>query len=559
MSTSLSRSAALASAGTRRRWVAPLAVLLGALLLYCVNLDDGLTVHDELHHILAGRSLLATGEPRIADGLYTRALLHTWLVAQSLRLFGDTLFAARLPSVVPMALLVMVLFVWLRATAGSAAAWTTAVLFAVSPYAVDYAQFVRFYALQMLAFLLAALALQAALQGAGGLLRRAGLGLVALALLALAVELQETTLIGAAGLAAWAALALGLPWLADPAVPRRRKLAVLVLLAGAGLAALLGLWATGQLETLWYRYRTTPLFNQPTAGQFWYYHAWFLLYYPALWPATGLLALLALAAAPRPALLALAILATAFLVSSFAAAKAQRYLAYALPFLFVLWGIGLAALWPALRAGLAGLARGLGPALGIAGSAGQRLGTGLVALACLFLVLANPAWLRSVTLLADIAVPPEQPYIRWSLAVPSLAPVVADAEIVVTTSELETLYHLGRYDLLVGRSRHGELPPAERDEFGRDPRTGRPVVSRAESLALVMDCTASGVMVTTEHHWALEVQADDEVKRLVETRARPVPLPPRSRILAWTWMQPVGWARPAACGQLDRRLARRAG
>jgi len=69
LSTSLSRSAPRVSVDTRRRWLAPLAVLLGAVLLYCVNLDDGLTVHDELHHILAGRGLLETGEPRIADGL----------------------------------------------------------------------------------------------------------------------------------------------------------------------------------------------------------------------------------------------------------------------------------------------------------------------------------------------------------------------------------------------------------------------------------------------------------------------------------------------------------
>jgi len=478
--------------------------------------------------------------------------LHTWLVAKSPRLLAYTLFAARLPSVVPMALLVMVLFVWLRATAGSAAAWTTALLFAVSPYAVDYAQFVRFYALQMLAFLVAALALQRALLDPGGVLRRIALSLAALALLALAVELQETTLIGVGGLAVWAALAVGLPWLADPGVPRRRRLALLAALALLGLVALLGLWATGQLEALWYRYRTTPLFNQPTAGQFWYYHAWFLLYYPALWPATGLLALLAVTAAPRPALLALAVFATAFLASSFAAAKAQRYLAYALPFLFVLWGIGLAAAWPALRSGLAGLARGLGPALGLAGAAAQRLGTGLVALAVLFLVLANPAWLRTVSLLSDVTIPPEEPHVRWSLAVPTLAPLLAEAEVVVTTSELETLYHLGRYDLLISASRRSELPFHERRELGIDPRTGRPVIAEAATMARVMDCAASGIVLSVAHQWSRTFQADTAMKALVEARAQPVPLPARSRVLAWTWAQPPGWTRPAGCAGLER-------
>ena len=558
MPSSLSSATRPVRAAGRRHWLAPLAVFLGAALLYGINLDDGLVVHDELHHILAARSLLETGEPRIADGLYSRALLHTWLVAQSLRLFGDTLFAARLPSVVPMALLVMVLFVWLRAAAGHAAAWTTALLFAVSPYAVDYAQFVRFYALQMLAFLVAARALQVALQGPGGLLRRLPLGLVALALLALAITFQETTLIGGGGLAVWAALALGLPWLVDPAVPRRRKLALLAALGLLGLVALLGLWATGQLEVLWYRYRTTPLFNQPTADQFWYYHAWLLLYYPTLWPATGLLALLALSAAPRPALLALAVFATAFLASSFAAAKAQRYLAYALPFLFALWGIGLAALWPALRTGLAGLGGALGPALGVHAAWGRRLGAGLVALAGLFLVLANPAWLRTVSLLSDVTIPPEEPHVRWSLAVPTLAPLTAAAEVVVTTSELETLYHLGRYDLLISASRRSELPFHERHELGIDPRTGRPVLAEAATMARVMDCAGSGIVLSVAHQWSRTFQADAAMKALVEARAQPVPLPAQSRVRAWRWAQPPGWTRPADCAELAR-LWRRSG
>ena len=113
---------------------------------------------DEYYHILAAQGLLATGEPRIAEGIYTRVYLHTWLVAQSFALFGESLAASRVPSLLATAALVVVMFVWLRREAGNLAAWIGAGLFAISPFAVDVAQFCRFYALQALAMFVTAMA-----------------------------------------------------------------------------------------------------------------------------------------------------------------------------------------------------------------------------------------------------------------------------------------------------------------------------------------------------------------------------------------------------------------
>ena len=71
-------------------WVVPLALFVACALLYSINL--GRMAHpDEYYHILAAHGLLATGEPRIAEGIYTRVYLHTWLVAQSFALFGESL------------------------------------------------------------------------------------------------------------------------------------------------------------------------------------------------------------------------------------------------------------------------------------------------------------------------------------------------------------------------------------------------------------------------------------------------------------------------------------
>ena len=553
MSISSAERLPAAHAGPLQRWAAPVVLLLAALAFYCINLDDGLPVHDELYHILAARGLLATGAPRIAEGVYERGYLYTWLVAQSFRLFGDGLFAARLPAVVPMALLVAALFCWLRATAGNLAAWLGAVLFLLSPLAVGIAQFARFYGLQSLGFFIGAAALPRIVAGPGGWRDRTLLAALALAALLLAVDLQDTTLLGIAGLVVWAVLAFGLWWLSDPPVLwGRQRLLALALALAALLAVLvfLAAWHSGLLAQLWHDYRSTPLFNEASTDQFWYYHFWLDLFYPSLWPATGLLALLALVAAPRPAGLALVVFATAFLLNSFAGPKNLRYLAYAYPFLFALWGIGLAALWPRLRRLLDELWRSVGPALGIEGPWGRHVGLALTGSAAVFLVLANSAWLRTATLLADIAVPPEEPYVHWSEAAGTLMPWIRRAAVVVTTSELETLYHLGRYDLLLSRSRLGELPPGQQHDFGRDWRTGRPVIAEANSLALVMDCKASGLLLTTAYQWSQTYHADAGTKELVEKRAQPLPLPPHSQVLAWTWEQPAGWVPPARCASL---------
>lgn len=532
-------------------WLAPALLALAAGLLYLVNLDR-LPHPDELHHAIAARGLLEHGQPTIAEGVYTRTLLHSWMVAGAYALFGDSLAVARLPSVLCVAVLVGLLFAWLRREAGALAAWLGAGLFAVSPFAVDTAQFARFYAPQCLALFAAAVLVHAAVAGRAVLGRRLLLAGLALPPFLLAVYFQPTSLIGMTGIGAWALGALALPWLADPGVPRRRKLVLAALALGLSLLALLAAWRLGILQDLWRRYRWTPLFNQDTQDQFWFYHAWFSLLYPSLWPLTGILGLVAVAHRPRPASFALTVFALAFLLNSFAAAKSLRYIVYAQPFLFALWGIGLAALWPALRGFLARLREGLGDHLAALGRPYRPLAGVLVAGAVLFLLLANPAWLRTATILADVTVPPEQPMADWPKAKPALEPWLERADVVVTTEELATLYYLGRYDIRFSRSKLDELPAEEQREFGIDPRTGRPVVSTRESVERILACYPSGVILGPATSWDNPKLIDAEIARLIQERARPIPLPPRTHLFAYAWERPSGDPAAAACHELPR-------
>lgn len=515
--------------------LAVVAVLIGACLLYTFGL--GRMPHpDEYHHMLAARGMLATGEPRIAEGLYTRGLVYTWLVAKSFAIFGENVAASRVPSLLAMGLLVALLFAWLWRVAGPLAAWICAALFATSPFAVSLAQFCRFYSLQALSFFVAAILLYAAvaLRPPATLWRRAALLAAALPPMLFALYLQPTTLLGCVGLGLWAAGALGLPWLRDPEVPRRRKLLTVVVLVAAGLGVLAAIAASGLLGELWAQYRWVPKFNEGAEDQFWYYHGWYALLYPTLWPATGLLALVAIMYWPAVGSFALVVFTLGFLLNSFAASKSMRYIAYAQPFLFAIWGMGLAAIWPGLGSFLAGLNSGIAARLKLIGgpSVVARI---LTVGAVVFLVLANAAWVRTAAFLADFTIPPEQPRTNWPAAREELMPWLARADIVVSTEELGQLFFLGRYDVRFSPSKMDELLSSEQHEFGRDYRTGRPVISTRESLERILACYPTGIIVGPSAHWGRPELINNDLAPLIAAQAQLLPLPSKSRLRAYVW------------------------
>lgn len=535
-----------------RFWFVPGCIFIGSCLLYLINL--GRAPHpDELYHVLAARGLLDSGEPRIAEGLYARVYLYTWLVARTFAIFGESLSVARLPSLVAIAALNTLMLVWLRREAGTRAAVLAAFLFAASPFALDIAQFVRFYAMQALVFFTGCLAVYEMVRRPLTLDRwRIVLGVGAAACFALAVHLQPTTLLGLIGLGLWLLTAIGIPWLTNPTVARRHKqLAIAAGLATALALALLML-TTGLATTAWHQYRWVPIFNTPYVDQFWYYHVYNIVLYPSLWPVIGLLSFAALATWPRVAWLAVVVFAVGFLLNSFAGPKSLRYIFYAQPFLFILFGLGLAAVLPWLSRAVSTFKRQLETHLAGIGLAGWRLPTivfwgGLVAI-----LLGNGALPRTVTLLADITVPPQMPTIRWQAALPSLEPLLDEVEVVVTMAELETLYFWDRYDVLFSPSRLSEMPG--RSEFDTDFRTGRPVISTMESLARLMSCTDSGIFVAPLDRWPMPQFIDRETMDFIISEMASLELPPTTNLLVFGWRQALR-AVPETCEPITAAIA----
>jgi hypothetical protein len=150
---------------------------------------------------------------------------------------------------------------------------------------------------------------------------------------------------------------------------------------------------------------------------------------------------------------------------------------------------------------------------------------------------------------AGVTVPPEVDHPDWAAAAEPLRPWLKSSSVVLTTSDLEALYFLGDYDVLINKSRWSELRGSERIEFGRDSRTGKPIVSTPESVALIMDCFPDGLIVTSTHRWRVSHQLDDAIADLIVRRAVPIELPRASQIMAFRWERTPDVA-PAACADL---------
>ena len=523
---------------------APLFVLLAALALFSIHLGRPTGDFDEYYHILGARGWLATGEPRILDGVYRRTELYTILVAGMFRLLGESFWAARLPAVVASALLAMTLFLWLRARAGSAVAWTGTFLYVTSPFTIELAQFARFYAVQSLAFFLGVIAVEEAAAPGRSPSARLGLALGAALGFVVALYLQVTTAIGLAGLFLWLACARGLPWLQGQ--PARRRATVLAGLALLGLLALGLLFGTGFGRAALGLYRFAPAWAASQQNAIWFYHLQLLLHYPALWPFMPVLALAALTWRPRVAFLAFTVFVVAFLAHSFAALKSMPYIAYAMPFLWTLVAIGLVALWPMGRALIRRLGAGLAGLLHLPRHA-RLLGRASLVFSLLFLLIADPAFVRSATMLMGVRMAPQVPLADWQAAAARLRPLVQKVDVLADTSELETLYYFGRHDLLISDSRLSEMD-GKPQQFAIDERVGRPVISTPAALARLIDCYRTGLVLSSDARWRNGPYLDNAVANLLVRRATPVDLPPSWHVQAWRWDNPAAPADPAAAG-----------
>lgn len=522
----------------------PWLIAIGSALLYTVNLNRA-PHPDELYHVLAARGYLETGQPTIADGVYDRVFLHTWLVAQLFNIFGESLVVARLASLAPIALLNLLIYMWLARFSNVTAAVIGTVLFAVSPFAFEIAQYTRFYGLQTLFFTVGCLLLYHATYHSS---HRASSLVFALVAFSFSLYLQLTTVMGLLALGTWWTLFAALPWYSNWRVEKKTKIKLAVFFSILVLTLLILSLFSGILQESWNIFRNVQVYNQHTKDEFWFYYLRYFLFYPSLWPLIGFIALLAFSKFPRPALFATTIFLVSFSLNSLAATKRMPYIMYAQPFLFMIIGLGISVIWPTLLSGFKHLLRSVKESIPLAPRMQTICATGLIGFAILVAVAGNPFVARTATLMAGITIPPELPEVKWSEAKNVLVPLMEDADVVVTQAELEMLYFLGDYDMLVSPSRMEELE--DKRDFELDFRTGRPVIGTMDGLQSLMGCYDKGIFVTNKRRWGRKNMLADELADYIVENSYEVSLPSSSRVIAFAWDETNGELTRDACENL---------
>jgi hypothetical protein len=523
---------------TRRRvWIEAGLLALIALAVRLAHIQSVTPWYDDFYHMLAARSWLADGTFAIAEGEYTRAALFTRMVAGSLAVFGDSLAAGRVPPVIAGTLWAVAVFAWFRHVGGAIAGWTAGVLFALDPGAINLSQWVRFYTLHGLLVWTGWVCLYHLVSMR--LDRRLTLSLsgAALASFAVAQHLQDTTLlaVGAVGLWAGVVILLALPvWLAPgPQQAQRRRLAVV----GALALSVVAVWevASGSVTGAWERYNTTFFWMtgdvEPRA-YFW----WFALRYPTLWTLFPVAIALAVARFPRPALFSLVLFTVSFVAVSFGPATEERYLYFAIPLFFGLWGLAAATLLPALYDVCGRTLAALGNLR--LGESGRRLLAGaLASLAVAFVASQNEAVRMSLRMVFPAG--GERPYREadWEAVLPQLQQLADSADVVLSSYVLKPLYYFDRGDYHLSWTETAEagFEDGRPVEFSRDSRTGLPSISTPESLEAVMSCYESGLILSEAFHINVPHIIPEQTTTFILDRTEEVPLPPDSWVLAYRW------------------------
>ncbi len=518
---------------------------------------------DELHHVLAAESLLERGEPAIHDGVpYTRGLLFTYIVAGFFQLFGEGLTVARWPAVLAGTGLVALFFFWLRRVAGRPAAWIGALLLCFAPISLYLSQWARFYTLHALFFWIGAFAiydLTVRIQERRASRRRSlAVGAVAAISLVLAYHLQVTTIAGLAGILVFTTLVAVAPSLRRLSKEPRAKLwiaagaaALGVLLAGAG--------ALGLPEWVLERFERVDVWALGRAENPRFYH-WLLTdQYGFLWVLFPVAGLVAFIARWRAALFFGSVLLVALLAHSAAAWKAERYVFYAMPALFALWGIAVGELLPRLLALLRERLSSVLPA-SWPGWIPRLLVLGSVAVALLFAMTGLPAYTytRQIYLSGDSSWerPPDhlgewyRGHADWAAVQDRLRQLANQAEVVVAEPDLKAVYYLGDLDFVLYAS-FVDVPWGPNGEFGNWWKVGRPVVGRPESLARIHECFRSGLVVAERHVWGWSGGVPEPTAEWIAAHAEPVELPESAGLLAYRWTD-GGGGEGSACRRLRR-------
>ena len=490
---------------------------------------------DELYHLLASQSWQTNGNFKILDGEYTRAGGFTALIGVIHKLHGGdaTMLAARIPSIMSGAMLCALLFTWLSKVADNKVAWVGALLFSFAHFVVTISQFARFYALHALLIFVASMAIYSVVVDCKSYWRLLVAGVVVL----FAFHLQVTTAIALVALGAWALV----DWACQPygrsVLKNMRYRSWLLVLATIGLV--IGWYF---LDKFLPEFRYAPLWAEQAKDNVLYYYTDFRLKMPILSQLFPLAVIAALSRWSRPAFFCVSMFAIPMVVHSLGAMKSTRYVYYALPYFFAVWGMAMAVFLPAafkmVEQAISSFTDYLQMPLS---DAARKGGASLLCAVVVFAAsLGNPVYTNTFRDLGDrlkggasnisnlAALPPDPP---WTGQTAALKNAIGNPSILVTADDLRTITYLQSYDVLLNASVLSDVRSWQ--DFDVDFRTGRLMIASAEAVEKLIQCYPDGAILVPESRWRVASGVNPQAADVIEKMA--IPSPPVTGFHIFKW------------------------
>lgn len=509
---------------TTHYWRVISVFLLALLLVPAIthSLLDHPPEYDELLHVLAARGIVDTGKPVIADGLYPRAQLYTELIARIAQPGDSELVSARIPSMIAAALLVALLGAWVATKVGWIAGMATAGVLAIMPDTAYLAVLIRFYTVHALLMAIMLICLFEALSPHRRPITVVALLIVALACLGTGLQLQQLSQVTfLAGLAATMCLI---------AHDRSAVLLAFVRTHWIGVTALfialvlLALYLVEMLNIVERLRGITPAWSVNKANDLFFYSKNYTTRLPLLWPLFPVLIIFAFFQNRRIAIFFTVVVLVAFAISSIASQKAMRYVYHFAPAIAVLCGIGL-------HFAIRQLSELMATRLPMQRSTSLILG----------LILAGICLLNSVEVQRAIKMATGQGTVDrtvpvmsepdWTLAQSDLSHYLDSATQVIVSSGVKSLYAFGRYDYELSRTVIDDT--LSQEEFGYDARTGRRVISTAESVSNIISREGTALIVLENRMLNQSYSAPVDTVNAITQQCKPLQIAPDSQLSAW--------------------------
>jgi len=126
----------------------------------------------------------------------------------------------------------------------------------------------------------------------------------------------------------------------------------------------------------------------------------------------------------------------------------------------------------------------------------------------------------------------------WAAAAQTLRSVADSSALIVASADLKALYYFGRLDVILSANELGSAFTMQPD-FSISEKMRRPVIRQPESVARLIECSPSGLVLVENKHldqtWAVPPETADYLRNHTEV----VPLPAGLRLTAFRWRNPT--------------------